>query len=47
MLSAGIVIPLFRVPPEDTVSAVLLAKVGTLAAPKTAHPLVRLAVSAM
>jgi hypothetical protein len=45
--SAGIVIPLFKVPPELTVSAVLLRNVGVLPAPKTAHPLVALAVSAM
>ena len=46
-MSAGIVIPLFNVPPELTVSAVLLKNVGPLPAPNTAHPLVALAVSAI
>jgi hypothetical protein len=46
-LSAGIVIPLFKVPPELTVSAVLLKNVGMLPAPNTAQPLVALAVIAM
>jgi len=45
--SAGIVIPLFNVPPELTVSAVLLKKVGMLPAPNMAQPLVALAVIAI
>ena len=45
--SAGIVIPLFSVPLDETVSAAFEINVGTVDAPSVAHPLVALAVIAM